>query len=136
MTHLLLRRLALIAWLVPVMHGQLRHTSLLKPDLLIQSGHRPLSLAFSPDARFFSGGYDGIVKVWDIAGGLLRDILVSGEAYSVAFLKDSFAVANGTAEIQIFDLAGKRLRATLTSPSGTGSLRCHATLIQYQRYGV
>ena len=60
------------------------------PHFEIQSGHTETvtSVAFSHDGQLLaSGGFDGLVKVWEVASGTLKFTLEgSGEGFEVKYL--------------------------------------------------
>jgi RNA polymerase sigma factor (sigma-70 family) len=99
--------LATVAQLVPdkpgtmVIAGEIAlwdtHTG--KPIRAWEDEAGPLAAAFSPDGTLLAtGGYDGLVKVWDVATGVLRTSLKGHTKYilTLAFTKDGTLLASGS----------------------------------------
>ncbi len=95
--------------------------------VMTEIGGPVISVAFSPDGKTFAtGGWDGIVRLWDTETGvLLKKMRLSffppgavGMVRSVAFSPDGEKLAAGILDgnVIIWDVrTGKRLRTLTTS---------------------
>src|SRR5262245_28409869 len=77
--------------------------------------HTITCLAYAPEGKTLaSGAKDGVVILWDVAGGVRRATLTGHKdmVTAVAFAPDgkTLASAGHDSAIQLWDSAGKRLR--------------------------
>ncbi len=97
----------LLVWLVSSStlsvhtNGQTAPAELLKPEVVLQVGHRRAirSVAFSPDGRWLvSGAKDNTIKIWDVATGrLLRTLYGHGSPVNaLAVSPDGKLLASGS----------------------------------------
>jgi WD40 repeat protein/uncharacterized caspase-like protein len=97
----------LLVWLVSSStlsvrtNGQTAPAELLKPEVVLQVGHRRAirSVAFSPDGRWLvSGAKDNTIKIWDVATGrLLRTLYGHGSPVNaLAMSPDGKLLASGS----------------------------------------
>jgi len=82
-----------------------------------------ISVAVAPDGGWLaSGGWDGTVRIWDVATRRERVVLVghNGPVSAVAVAPDSSWLASGGADgtVRIWDVATEREQAVLTGHTG------------------
>ena len=85
------------------------------------------AVAVSPEgARVLSGGWDGSVKLWDVATGRLIHTFTAGTetVYSVAFSPDGaqFVAGYGDRTAKLWDAASGQLVRTLPHPDFVASV--------------
>ncbi|WP_437565954.1 SIR2 family protein [Sorangium sp. So ce542] len=76
------------------------------------------AVAFSPDGEFLASGHaNGSVRIWDLATGVVRVVLVghSGSVRSLAWSADGGTLASGssTARTRLWDIASGAVRRVL-----------------------
>jgi WD40 repeat protein len=119
------RRLASAVWSSPVGHtGKVKVWDLATAKEVLtlhEEGDGPISVAFSPDGRLLAtGGWNGMVTVWDAAGGK-KLMTQSGYAAAlwafatVAFSPDGKRVAftGENRTVRVWDLAAGKITSTL-----------------------
>ncbi|WP_437331697.1 SIR2 family protein [Sorangium sp. So ce394] len=82
------------------------------------------AVAFSPDGEFLASGHaNGTVRIWDLATGVVRVVLVSheGNVHSLAWSADSRTLASGSgdATVRLWDIASGTVRRVLRDHWGT-----------------
>src|SRR5262249_51328260 len=86
-----------------------------------------MAVAFSPDGKLLaSGGYDNVIRLWDVAGDRERLVLKGpgNPVLSVAFTRDgrTLASAADSAEVKLWDVGTGKERARLRHEEGVMSL--------------
>ncbi|MCS7045273.1 MAG: hypothetical protein NZO58_02845 [Gemmataceae bacterium] len=107
-------------WQLPYESPQVpnAHVALVIGNLRLRHGNEVKAISFSPDGqRLASGGYDRLVKIWDLGNGheLLTYAGHSDFVYAVEFSPDGRWLASGAAErdIHLWDTATGKLERTL-----------------------
>ncbi|WP_437313043.1 SIR2 family protein [Sorangium sp. So ce385] len=82
------------------------------------------AVAFSPDGEFLASGHaNGSVRIWDLATGVVRVVLVGheGNVHSLAWSADSGTLASGSgdATVRLWDIARGAVRRVLRGHGNT-----------------